>query len=159
MKKLLVVPMALLVVATTGYSLISAAEPEGTYETITVVFVSKGKALKTEDALLHNPDLDKPIRVSVDRGDRIVWRGVDIDQDKDIQGFTVWLEPLTPGAPVSPFFGGEIVTVGNTKKAKWTTSNGKVETGPARPTAKHHWYKSTIEVADKDRLDPHIIFD
>ena len=149
MKRHWLVPVGLLVVATIGFTLVATAEPEAAPKTITVTFVSHGNVLKTEDQLLRKPH--EAIRVSVDRGDRVVWRGVDIDRDEDIQDFTVWVEPLT-GGPERPFYSGK-------DWAATQATHGKADAGPAVPAARGHVYKYHIKMKGKQPLDPHIIFD
>ncbi len=153
MKKLFPVLVGLLVVATSGYAPGRAAEPQCDAKTITVKFVLFRGDLMTEEKLLRKHH--KPIRVSVDCGDQIVWEGINLDAEPvtHIKDFTVTITPTTPNPPHATFYTGET----KDGKTKWSAKNGRVETGSARLEARGHRYESTIEALGKE-LDPHIIF-
>lgn len=91
----------------------------------------------------------QPVYVNVRRGDQVVW-------ESDTREFEVSIEPypdrdegeLTPG-PASPFVSGQ---------ARWTTTTGRIASGPAKREAAGHQYKFHIK-AGSATLDPHIKFE
>jgi len=101
-----------------------------------------------------------PIYLTADRGDKLVWKS------DSIKNFTVTVGPFQPknkveegwyqaakcipGGPENPFQSAE---------AKFNGANGRAESAAARPEAKGHCYKYTVEAPGYPKYDPHIIFD
>ena len=100
----------------------------------------------------------QPVVINVKRGDRIVWRS------DTVKEFTVTVSRLNPDydkawyqafcsqqpGPENPF---------QSAKAEFKGVNSRAESTAAKPEAKGHCYKYTINAPSVPPYDPHIIFE
>ncbi|MFQ5694651.1 MAG: hypothetical protein ACE5HB_01530 [Terriglobia bacterium] len=99
-------------------------------------------------------DEHPPFVVLVDRGDQMVWTS------DGVKEFDVSIAPVPPerqdpnefcsSLPPSPF---------RNDKTSWSTSSGRIVTGPAKREVVGCTYKFSISTPGGVTLDPHVIFD